>query len=152
MLRTNLIGCALIMFLLVAGCSSVRPQPPDISLRRLQVGEITLSHANLLADLRIYNPNLMALTLEQVDYELFLNGMKISVGRSLEPTTVAGRDYGDVTVQLSAAYLDLFRLVQASKQQQEFKYSLLGNIQVSGLGLVTVDFPLQQVGTIRIER
>ena len=142
----------LVAGLLIAGCSGVRPQPPEVSLKRLQVAELSLSHANLLADLRIYNPNLIALTLEQFDYTLSLNGVKVSSGRSLEPTTVASHGYGDLTVKLSAAYFDLIRLVQLNKQQKSFKYTLQGNLQVGGLGFVSVNYPLQQSGEIHIER
>ena len=142
----------LIAGLLIAGCSGVRPQPPEVSLKRLQVAELSLSHANLLADLRIYNPNLIALTLEQFDYTLILNGIKVSSGHSLEPTTVASHGYGDLTVKLSAAYLDLLRLIQLDKQQKSFKYTLQGNIRVGGLGFVSVNYPLLQSGEIHIER
>jgi len=142
----------LLTVLLLSACSGVRPLPPDISLSRLRVDDISLSHATLQAELRIYNPNLIALTLEQFDYTLSLNQIRISAGRSIEPATIASHGYGELTVKLSAAYLDLLRLVQASKEQASFQYLLQGNIRVSGLGMVTVNFPLLETGEIRIER
>lgn len=145
-------GLIMILALTLSACSGIRPLPPEISLSRLQVDDISLSHATLQAELRIYNPNLVALTLEQFDYTLSLNQVRISTGRSLEPTTIASRGYGDLTVKLSAAYLDLLRLIQTNKKQKSFQYALQGNIRVSGLGLVTVNYPLLQAGEIRIEQ
>ena len=145
-------GVILILALALSACSGVRPLPPEISLSRLQVDDISLSRSTLQAELRIYNPNLVALTLEQFDYTLSLDQVRISSGRSVEPTTIASRGYGDLTVKLSAAYLDLIRLVQLNKDQTSFKYTLQGNIQVGGLGFVSVNYPLRQVGEIRIER
>jgi len=142
----------LLLLLQLSGCAGIRPQPPEVSLSHLQVGEITLSHANLLAKLRIYNPNRIALTLEEVDYTLTLNGIRISTGRSIQPTTVAAQGHGNLTIQLNAAYLDIFRLVQASKDEKTLKYSLQGNIQVSGLGVMKVNFPLREMGEIQIEK
>jgi len=146
------IRLSLLLVLLLGACSGVRPLPPDISLSRLQVDAISLSHATLQAELRIYNPNLVALTLEQFDYTLSLNQVRISSGRSVEPTTIASRGYGDLTVKLSAAYLNLLRLIQESKQQTSVQYSLQGNIRVSALGMVTVNYPLLETGEISFER
>jgi LEA14-like dessication related protein len=141
---------ALVLFPL--GCSSVKPKAPEVSLSRLQVGELNLSHANLLAGFRVYNPNLIALTLEQVDYSLSLNGIQVSSGSSVEPLTVAGHGYGELSVKLSTAYLDLLRTINLAKKDKTLNYSLRGNILVSGLGLVRVNFPLQELGTIKIDK
>lgn len=145
----NSIG--VLLLLLLVGCAAVKPKPPEVSLQRLQVGELNLSHASLLADLKIYNPNLIDLTLEEVEYNLKLNGIQVSSGRSTEPVSIASHGYGTLRVNLSAAYFDLLRFVNSAKKQKSFKYSIQGNIAVGGLGLVRVDFPLEAFGTIDIE-
>jgi LEA14-like dessication related protein len=155
MVKINPLRFGVILLLLVLwplGCSSVKPRAPEVSLSRLQVGEMNLSHANLLAVFRVYNPNLIALTLEQVDYSLTLNGIEVSSGSSVEPLTVAGQGYGELSVKLSAAYLDLLRTLNLAKKDKAINYSLRGNILVGGLGLVRVNFPLQQNGIIKLEK
>lgn len=44
---------------------------------RLDVQNVTMSHVNLLADLRVFNPNEKALTMQGVDYTLHLEGIKV---------------------------------------------------------------------------
>lgn len=146
----NMIG--ILLLVLLVGCSAVKPKAPEVTLQKLQVGELSLSNATLLADLRIYNPNLIDLTLEKVEYRLKLNGIQISAGRSTEPVSIASHGYGTLRVNLSAAYFDLLRFVNSAKKQKSFNYSIQGNIAVGGLSLVRVDFPLEAFGTIDIQR
>lgn len=135
----------------LCSCASLRPDPPEVSLERLQVSDFTLSHATLLAGLRLYNPNSIDLTIERVNYSLSLNGIKVSSGQSLESVSLPANDYGDVTLRLSAAYLDLLRFIQTAQKGDLLNYSLLGEVEVAGMGFLNLTYPLKREGTIRFQ-
>jgi len=144
-----LVLCCLL--LLLSACASLRPEPPQVSLVGLRVQELTLSHVNLLAELRLFNPNRMGLTVEEVEYALTLNNISISAGKSLVPVRVEAGESAVVVLRLSGAYFTLFQLVGSLQQGEELRYLLDGSAKISGAGLAVWTFPLRQEGSISAE-
>ncbi|WP_305045593.1 LEA type 2 family protein [Geoalkalibacter sp.] len=141
----------ILMFLLVGGCATLRPEPPEVSLVGLQVQELTLSHVNMLAELSLFNPNRIGLNIEQVDYALSLNGIRVSSGKSLAPVKVAAGESANVTLRLSGSYLKILQLLNTLQKGDELKYLLDGAIKVGGLGVLGRTFPLREEGMISAE-
>ena len=81
---------------LLAACAMVSPQRPEVNLAGLQIREATLSHLNMVADLTVFNPNNVALTVRGVDYTLQLEGINVADGRSLEPVEIGAGESGKV--------------------------------------------------------
>jgi LEA14-like dessication related protein len=138
------------VFSFIASCAAVKPVPPEVSLTSLFVEGISLSHADLSAKLSIFNPNRVAMTIEQVDYTLQLEGIKVSDGRSFAPVRIGARESGDLDMKLSASYLSLWQVISSLADQENVKFSLNGSVLVGGLG-VTKTFPLERVGTVSLK-
>jgi LEA14-like dessication related protein len=147
--RTYLLAALAASFLL--SCTPFRPLPPEVSLTGLDIGGLTLSHADLNARLRVFNPNRLAVTIEQVDYTLLLDGIKISDGRSAMPIRIGAQQYGDLDMKLSASYLSLWQVVTGITSEEEVKFSLEGSVQIGGLRILNKTFPIHRQGTISLK-
>jgi len=138
-----------VALLLLGACASLRPEPPKISLIGLQVEELTLSHVNMVVELRLFNPNRISLYVEEVDYALFLNNISVSAGKSLIPVRVEAGRSATVFLHVSGAYLRLLQLVGSLQRREEnLRYLLDGTVRVKGAGLAGWTFPLQEEGII----
>jgi LEA14-like dessication related protein len=147
--RTYLLTILAASFLL--SCTAFRPVPPEVSLTGLDIESLTLSHADLNARLRVFNPNRLAVTIEQIDYTLLLDGIKISDGRSSMPTRIGAQQHGDLDLKLSASYLSLWQVVTGISAEEEVKFSLEGSVQIGGLRILNKTFPLHRQGTISLK-
>lgn len=150
-LTKTLLGLGFCLLLLTS-CAAVRPIPPEVNLMSLEVQEITLSHAIMLADLRVFNPNQVDLTVEDVQYVLHLNDIKVVAGRSAFATSVAPQEYGLLTLRLSSAYWNMLSLFNSMQAADEVTYSLEGEIKISGFGPFGQTFPFARQGTIPLQQ
>ena len=141
-----------LMLLFVAACTMVRPLPPEVSLLNLEVTSLSLSHAILSADLQVFNPNGVAVTLKEVDYVLRLNDVVVSKGQSLEKVRIGAGEYGVATLRLSSAYYDLWRILKAAKKDENVAFDLKGLVKVGGLGVLNKTFRFDREGSIPLEQ
>jgi LEA14-like dessication related protein len=89
-----------------AGCSSTAPlEPLGVNLVNLEVQEITLFEATLVAQVRITNPNPDPLEFTGGSLKLLLDGKKAGTALAPEGFTVAGFDSTlvDMTVHVNTA-------------------------------------------------
>ncbi|MCK9294135.1 MAG: LEA type 2 family protein [Desulfobulbaceae bacterium] len=140
--------CSLLVVFLLSSCAAMQPVAPEINLMGLVVDEVTLSHVNMVASLRLFNPNDVTLQVEDVEYELELNGIKVSSGKSLRSLDVPANDFGSLDLRLSSAYWDLFRFASNIQQGEELDFRLTGKVRVGGLGLIGHTFNFDHEGKI----
>lgn len=134
--------------LLLAACALVRPQQPEVNLTGLQIREATLSHLNMVADLQVFNPNDVALTVKEVDYILQLEGVEVADGQSLESVEIPARETGRVQLRISTAYWDLLNLVNRLQTSDEMTFNLDGKVRVGGYRILERTFPFSKEGRI----
>jgi len=139
---------SLFVALLIASCAAMKPAAPEINLMGLVMDEVTLSHVNMVANLRLFNPNAVTLQVQSVEYELQLNGVKVSIGQSLRSLDIAANDYGSLDLRLSSAYWDLFRFINNIQQGEELDFRLTGRVRVGGLGIIGHTFNFDHEGKI----
>lgn len=145
-------GLLLLLFL-VSGCgAAVRPSPPEINLLDVRIGELTLSHANLLADLRIYNPNPVPITVEGLSYDFLLNGIRVASGQTAKEVRVGPEEYGQTSLRLSTGYLDLLQFTKGRRPGEAIKYALDGRIRIGGARVLDTVFPFLREGEIPLEK
>ncbi|MEW6291474.1 MAG: LEA type 2 family protein [Thermodesulfobacteriota bacterium] len=139
---------SLLVAFLLSSCAAMHPAAPEINLMGLVMDEVTLSHVNMVANLRLFNPNAVTLRVEGVEYELQLNGVKVSAGKSLNSLDVPANDFGSLDLRLSSAYWDLFRFVNNIQQGEELDFRLTGRVRVGGLGIIGHTFNFDHEGKI----
>lgn len=143
----------LVLLLLLNGLSACALKPviaPEVSLNNLQITELSLTHANMLADLKIFNPNSVAVTIRQVDYSLSLNGIRVSSGQSAKEVSIGAEDYGNLSLRLSSAYWDLLRIFNQVQSGKPAKFLFDGKVKVGGFGILGKTFDFKKEGDISL--
>jgi len=119
---------------------------------RVDVQDVTLSHVNLLADLRVFNPNDKALTIQGVDYTLHLEGVKVFSGKSNLSQTIAPQEYGRLILRLSSAYWDIIQFLNKLPNRFDVAFSMEGSILVGGNRLFAQRFSFAKQGIIPLQK
>lgn len=150
--KNSVLAFALILFTLpFASCSTMNTIPPEVNLMSLDIQDITLSHVNLLASLRVFNPNSSSLTIQGVDYTFHLEGIKVFSGRSNEVQAVAPQEYGFLTLRLSSAYWDIVRLLNKTPDTTDVSFSMQGSIRVGESRMFSKRFSFDKQGIIPLQ-
>ena len=119
---------------------------------RVDVQDVTLSHVNLLADLRVFNPNEKAFTIQGVDYTLHLEGIKVFAGKSNFNQTIGPQEYGNLTLRLSSAYWDIIQLFNKLPNKSDVAFSMQGSIRVGNSRLFAQRFSFDKQGIIPLQK
>lgn len=142
---------SVLVVLMLAGLSACALKPviaPEVSLADLQISELSLTHANMLAGLKIFNPNSVGLTIEQVNYTLSLNGIAVSSGQSAKEVRIGAEEYATLNLRMSSAYWDLLRIFNQVQTGKNAKFLLDGKIKVGGFGILGKTFDFKKEGDI----
>jgi LEA14-like dessication related protein len=142
----------LLSFTPLISCSTINIIPPEVNLMRIDVQDVTLSHVNLLADLRVFNPNAVPFTIQNVDYTLHLEGIKVFSGRSNQVQTVKPDEYGFLTLRLSSAYWDIIQLLNKFPDKTDVAFSMQGSIRIGESRVLAKRFAFDKQGIIPLQK
>jgi LEA14-like dessication related protein len=151
-IRTFLFLLALTGVISLSSCSTINVIPPEVNLMRVDVQDVTLSHVNLLADIRVFNPNEDAVTIQGVDYILHLEGIQVFSGRSNLTQTIAPQEYGYLSLRLSSAYWDIIQLLNKLPNKVDVAFSMEGSIRVGETGMFAHRFSFSREGIIPLQQ
>lgn len=128
----------LILLLTGAGCTAIEREAerrtPSASIESARITGFDFEAARLLVELRVDNPNPVAVRVAGLDYELRLNGQRALTGDSAERAEIPARGTGNVTVPITLTYRDLAERVGDLRDRDTIDYAI-------DLGIV-VDVPL----------
>lgn len=150
--RLLLLTLFLLCVLPLSSCSTINAIPPEVNLMKVDVQDVTLSHVNLLAELRVFNPNETPVTIQGVDYTLHLEGIKVFSGRNNMTQAIAPQDYGFFTLRLSSAYWDLIQLLNTLPNKTDVAFSMQGSIRVGGSGMFAQRHSFNKEGVIPLQK
>lgn len=143
--------------LLLAGCSSLlNLKTPEYSLRSITTTPriaIPLRDSSIDFDflLEIRNPNGFALTLDQLDLDVFLNNRQVTNTVSSRPVRVPANGIGDARLSTSVDYesiRSLFNEIVNAAERGETDYELRGKAWFQ-TPLGRMNFPVTVHGTER---
>ena len=144
--------CALLFIIPLYGCSTINVIPPEVNLMKVDVKDVTLSHVNLLAELRVFNPNGSGVTIQGVDYTLHLEGIKVFSGKSNLTQIIAPQEYGFLTLRLASSYFDLIQLLNKIPNKTDVAFSMQGSIRVGGSSIFAQRFSFDKEGVIPLQK
>ena len=150
--RFHLMGLSLFFLFLAGGCSTITIAQPEVNLMALEVQDVTLSHVNLLADIRVFNPNADQVTIQEVDYTLHLNNIKIFKGKTITPYSIPAQEYGRFKFRLSSAYWDIIELFNQLSNAQEATFLMEGTLKVGENRLFAQRFSFSKSGEIPLDQ
>ena len=148
----SMIRKVIMIFLAVslAACAGMRPEPPEVQLSGLEITDVSLSHANFLATLKLFNPNSTALDIEGLKFTLFLNEVRVAKGQTAKVFSIPAEESSQAAVRLSSSFLDLFQLTRSLQNQQEITFRIAGEVKIGGIGLLGATIPIEREGTLPI--
>lgn len=147
-IRARSLLTTLLFGFLLNGCAAIRPEPPDVQLAGLTINDLSLSHANFLATVSLYNPNRTALKVEGLEFALFLDDLRFAQGRTAKTFTIPAEQSGEAALRLSTSFLDLFRLSQRLKDLDAVPFRIAGEIRIGGPGFLWMTVPIASAGSI----
>ncbi|MCW4272960.1 MAG: LEA type 2 family protein [Candidatus Thiodiazotropha endolucinida] len=127
---------------------------PDFSIRSLSVKRLTLNEAEVLLQLGVENPNSFSLVLQQLDYNLKLNGAAIGKGLIRQPVDIAQGGNSVVSIPLTIDLAEAGKgLYSALLGLSGIRYELNGSILASGPRELLESFkiPLEKQGHIQLK-
>lgn len=134
----GVLWAGLILLLTGVGCTAIERETerrtPSASIESARIAGFDFDTAQLLVDLRVDNPNPVAVRVAGFDYELRLNGQRALAGDSAERAEIPARGNGNVTVPITLTYRDLARRVADLRDRDTIDYAI-------DLGII-VDVPL----------
>jgi LEA14-like dessication related protein len=151
-IHISLLLFALLSAALLSSCSTINTIPPEVNLMALEVQDVTLSHVNLLADLRIFNPNQDAVTIQGVDYTLHLENVKVFAGQSSFTQSIEPQEYGRVSLRLSSAYWNIIELFNRLTDKEEVSFTMQGSIKVGENSLFAKRYSFTKEGMIPLHK
>ncbi len=134
----------------LASCAGMRPAPPEVQLSGLEITDLSLSHANFLARLQVYNPNGVSLDIKGLRFTLFLNDVRVADGQSTKPLAIAAEESGEAVIRLSSSFISLFQLTRKLQDQDQIAFRIDGEVIVGGMGFLSTTIPIEREGVLPI--
>lgn len=107
----RILWTGLTVLLAASGCTAIEREAerrtPKASIESTRIDDFDFDAARLLVDVRVDNPNPVAINIAGLDYELRLNGKHVLSGDSAERAKVSARGSGNVAIPVTLDYRDL---------------------------------------------
>ncbi len=127
----------LMVVLLLAGCASLGGyrDPPRVSLVSIEPLDMTLLEQRYALQLRILNPNDVALPVSGLNYSIEINRREFAYGVSRQSVTIPAHGEALLDVEVISNLLSLMRQMQelGAGGKQVIEYRLSGNATSFGL-------------------
>ena len=145
------ISVVLVMFLLPACVGpGKKMEPPRITLTNIQVQEIKVLESVFLIELRVINPNDVAVEIKGLSCEVELNDKHFASGVSNKKTNVPPYDTATVPITVYSSVLDLARGLVDSGKKEKIKYKLKGRVHLVGGPSVPSVIPFESEGELSL--
>ncbi|ABD80836.1 LEA type 2 family protein [Saccharophagus degradans] len=119
--------------LLISGCATLNIEQPKVSVTRLAPASSGSSLGTLFEiDLKIANPNGVALPIKGMSYSLAINGAELLFGTSNQIPTIPAYGSETVTLQVEANLLSAPKLFLALNKSKTLDYTFKTKIDLSG--------------------
>lgn len=104
---------------------------PTVSASKLSVKNLSFTKADLELQLNINNPNAFGVTLNNLDYNVDINGLESISGTTNNAVEISEKGTGTLTIPVSFNLLELGRTAyQLLNSDKELDYSLSGNTNI----------------------
>ncbi|MCU7842381.1 MAG: LEA type 2 family protein [Candidatus Thiodiazotropha sp. (ex Monitilora ramsayi)] len=129
------------------------PKMPDLKVRSLDVQQLSMSGAKLLMQLEVDNPNAFSLFLNQLDYDLKLNGFQVGGGQITRPVDLKQDGQGVISLPLTLDFAQAGMGLYKALLGDGIQYDLNGSMSASGSNPILSGFsmPLNKKGTVGLK-
>ena len=134
--------------LLLSGCGTADPVPPQVSVADLRLLDSAVVGPRFEINFRIGNPNDFALPLDGLTFVLEVNGESFARGFSNQRVIIPRQGEGSVSVAASTELVEMLQQMRLLAGRADMAYRLSGFAYVDSLHRHTV--PYESVGSFRL--
>ncbi len=116
------------LFLITACAQHAKFISPKVELINLGVKDVTFSHINYEAKIRLYNPNLESLHINSMEYTLFVNGIRLIDGAEQVDVKVGPHKEAVIPVRLSGSVFNVIRLISSMQNAKDVDFEMKGTV------------------------
>ena len=107
------------------------PKLPKVSLADLSVKDLSITSAEIVARVKVDNPNAFNLDLSQLNYQLNINNQTWGKGASDLSSSIPEKGSGTIDIPLKLNLLSMGKAAyQIIKGDEELNYQLLGGVTI----------------------
>jgi LEA14-like dessication related protein len=142
MIPRALLAALAVLGLAVAGCVGLGQQiePPEVFVVGLEPQQGGNFEQRFRIDLRVQNPNDFELEIDGLDFELDLNGVRLTRGLSNQAVTIPRLGEAIVPVSATTTVFDLVRQVVNAASLEGMEYEVRGRLFLSNPPQGPVEF------------
>jgi LEA14-like dessication related protein len=129
------------------------PKMPELKVRSLDVQKLSMSGAKLMMQLEVDNPNTFSLFLNQLNYNLKLNGFDVGGGQVTQPVDLKQNGQGVINLPVSLDFAQAGMGLYKALLGKGINYDLSGLMKASGSNPIFSGFtmPLDKKGTVGLK-
>lgn len=137
----------LLMLPLVAGCalSGKLLEKPTVSLEEVSARDTNLTGTTLVFRLNLKNPNAIDLPLDDLTYQVFLNGNFFAEGRTDKKVRIPARGESDVEIPLAVQYTKVLSGLGRVLRGEDMDYRLKGDAKFAAFSI-----PFEKAGDLKL--
>lgn len=157
MRRLHFLPLCLILtcFLNCIGCSALSLKRPTAEFQSANVGRVTAEGVTFNFDVKLSNPNTLAVPLATADYSLALSDVTV-VKDTIKPSgTIPANGSTLVTLPISVTFDNLLKAQDAIRKSVDVPFNFTGNLAFKTPGQMLslpVNVPFQYQGTLPVRQ
>ncbi|MCU7795503.1 MAG: LEA type 2 family protein [Candidatus Thiodiazotropha sp. (ex Myrtea spinifera)] len=128
------------------------PKMPDVKVRSLDVQQLSMSGAKLTMQLEVDNPNAFSLLLNQLNYDVKLNGYNVGSGLMGRAVNLQQGSPGVINLPLSLDFAQAGMGLYKALLGSGISYDLSGSMEASSSNAILKHFqmPLKKQGRVSL--
>ena len=103
--------------------------PLKVSVKGVTIEGIDLTHAHLVVDLNVRNPNGIGLDLQTIDYVFAINGVQLIEESLNTPISIAANDRSEVKLPVQLSLFGAMKILRNLSSQASHSYTVDGSIK-----------------------
>lgn len=124
------------------------PDLPEISLRSVEVSDLSISGASLNFKLEMSNSNPFAVAINSLNYDINLAGTEFADGQSTTIQNIGGSDKSIMEIPLNVNFFQLGQSAYNLLTGDSSDYKITGEMKFNVPKMGQKSFPFQRVGTV----
>ena len=141
------------MVLIFFGCAGPgkRLEPPRVKIANIQVKELKAFESVFQIELRVINPNDVAIDVKGIDCELEIDDKHLASGVSKTATNIPAFGTDTITVDVYSSVVDIVKSVIGLHGKEKLKYKIKGRVHLGGGLLVPSTIPFKSEGELSLQ-
>lgn len=146
--RLSAVAAAAALVTLTTGCGMMKK--PSASIIGVKVKDVSMTNATMLFDVKVENPNSVALPMSNVDYALSSRGRQFVDGKADLQGTVPAGGSKTLGIPVRISFLELVKVVQGARPGATIPYKAAMGLSVNVPVLGPLRVPMSKEGNLSI--